>query len=407
MLPVNADMGLIMRPDLQTSFIDLVTPERHERFVQDLSRSLGTQIEYRVCEMPIFVSSAFRRAMEDAAVQIILECCTPEILSRTDAALDQRYTVPHEDKRPLFSVVDFAVTHNADGTFVPRLIELQGFPSLFGYQWQYAKRIRDEYQLADTSPFFSNLDEVRYVSLLKDSIFAGHDPEEVALVEIDPEHQKTRTDFYALRDEIGIPMVNIRDLIVRNGNVFTQRDGREVQIKRIFNRAIVDELEDLGVTMPFRWSDDLNVEWAGHPNWYFRISKFIMPFLKHASVPRTVFLDQVHEIPEDLGGFVLKPLYAFAGKGVNVHPTADDIEAIPVADRSAWILQEKIVYDPCITTPYGSNKVELRVMLVWLPQQKMPLPVMSLARTGRGDLMGARYNTDPWTGSSGCLFCTD
>ncbi len=106
--------------------------------------------------------------------------------------------------------------------------------------------------------------------------------------------------------------------------------------ERIYNRAIVDELERKQVKLAFDWRDDLDVEWAGHPNWYFRISKFSIPYLQHASVPKTWFLDRLKEIPADLENYALKPLYSFAGLGVIIAPKKEDIAAIPC--REATVL---------------------------------------------------------------------
>ena len=392
-----------MRPDKQETFISKVTDESYTRFREELDAWLGMKIEYRVCEMPIFVSTDFRERMEVAAREIIMQCCSPEAMVRTEKTLEDRYRVPDETPRPLFSVVDFAVVEDSVGGYKPQLIELQGFPSLFGYQHLLVKEFMMQYGLEGT-PFMGGLDEDQYLSILREAIFSNQDPEECALIEIDPDHQKTRPDFLALERFIGLQTVDIRSLEVDAGRVFVSINGRKRRLKRLFNRAIIDELDDLEVTLPFHWNDRLDVEWAGHPNWYFRISKFSMPFLDHWSVPKTHFVDELAELASDLNGFVLKPLYSFAGKGVNVNPTAGDVEGIPVDERHNWILQEKVHYAPCIATPRGLNKVEIRVMLVWLPSWPEPRCVMSLARTGRGALMGARYNTDPWTGSSGCLF---
>jgi len=158
------------------------------------------------------------------------------------------------------------------------------------------------------------------------------------------------------------------------------------------------------VQIPFNWTDDLDVEWAGHPNWYFRISKYSLPFLKHKSVPKSIFLNTLDGVPDNLSQYVLKPLFSFAGKGVIINPTAEDIEAIPDEMRSNFVLQERITYAESIYTPLGMNKVELRIMMLWPEEWDAPVPVMSLARTGRGPLMGARYNSIDWTGANGCLF---
>lgn len=392
-----------MRPDLQEAFIERVTPESYRRCKEELNAWLGMEIGYRVCEMPIFLSSDMRITLERAAADIIKQCVRPDYIAQSDVTLAPEYVVPHQNDRPLFSVVDFAICTDDDGSFVPKLIELQGFPSLFGYQYLYASTMRDFYGLPGVTPTLSGLTEQEYFDVLKRAIFATHDPAECALLEVDPDHQKTRTDFIAMERYIGLQTVDIRSVRKEGRHLMAQRNGRTVRLERVFNRAIVDELDDMGVTLPFSWTDDLDVEWAGHPNWYFRISKYSLPFLKGETVPDTIFTNDSVSIPDDLSGYVLKPLFSFAGKGVNVHPSKADLDAIPADQRDKWVLQRKVVYAPCIATPYGPNKVEIRIMLVWFEDAAEPLPVMSLARTGRGELMGARYNVDPWTGSSGCL----
>ncbi|MCX6140083.1 MAG: hypothetical protein NTX15_04515 [Candidatus Kapabacteria bacterium] len=391
-----------MRPDLQREFIDRVTPDSYEAFKRDINASLGMEIPFRVCEMPIIVSHAFRKDLEKAAIEIMQQCVKPSYLQRSDNTLTPEATVRNQNDRPLFSVVDFAVCKDSDAEWVPKLIELQGFPSLLGYQYLYASRMRETYGLLDTTPFMGGLDLDGYLAILRESIFGMHSPADVALMEVDPLKQKTRPDFIALEQLIGLRTVNIRD-VQKDGKglVVRHADGAVQRLRRIFNRAIVDELDDMNVHLNFGWSDDLDVEWAGHPNWYFRISKYALPFIDHPASPCTTFLNEITETPADLHRYVLKPLYSFAGKGVNVAPTAADIATIPDALRDSWVLQEKVEYAECIATPYGNNKVE---MLIWPQDAEAPIPVMSLARSGRGALMGARYNTDPWTGSTGCLF---
>ncbi len=394
-----------MRPDLQRRFNSGVSPESHASLVAGLESLLGLKIEFRICEMPIFISRELAEEMSSAAQALVEECLSPENRARSAATLQDRYTVPNESSRPLFSVVDFAITLDDNGAYRPRLIELQGFPSLFGYQYLLAESFIGHYHLDGVTPFLSGIDKARYTELLSKSIFASHDPAEVALVEIDPDTQKTRPDFVAMERLIGLQTVNIRD-VVRDGKGLAFRDsgGLLRPLKRIFNRAIIDELDDLGVALDFSWNDGLDVEWAGHPNWYFRISKFLLPYLKHPTVPRSIVVAERQAWNEDvIQRSVLKPLYAFAGKGVNVAPTMADIESIPEEELSEWILQERVHYAPCVPTPEGDNFVEIRIMLIWPDTETRPVPMMTLARTGRGALMGARYNVSPWTGSSGCL----
>ena len=394
-----------MRPDLQRSFIERVSAETHAEVCAQMQSVLGVPVEFRVCETPIFVSHEMRRQLEDAAIAITLQSARPTTLAHTTRLIDEEVRVRQESDRPLFSVVDFAITMSDDGTFVPRLIELQGFPSLFGYQLLYTSQMRAVYGLDDSTPVLSDLSYDSYSALLRECIIGGHDADNVALVELDPLRQKTRPDFIALEKMIGLKTVDIRD-VYRDGRqlVHTDARGQKHVLRRIFNRAIVDELRDHHVHLNFRWDDDLDVEWAGNPNWYFLMSKSSMPYLDHPTVPRSMFLNEIDELPADLDRYVLKPLYAFAGKGVIVGPTHHDVAVIPAADRHLWILQERVTYARCIPTPHGDNAVEIRVMCLWPDRFSEPLPVMSLARTGRGAYMGARYNTEPWTGSSGCLF---
>jgi hypothetical protein len=230
---------------------------------------------------------------------------------------------------------------------------------------------------------------------------AGHDPANVVLMEVHPEEQKTRPDFLLTEKLLGIRTVCITKISKHGRRLFYEEAGRQIPIKRIYNRTIVDELERKGVSVPFDFRDDLDVEWAGHPNWYFRMSKYSIPYLKHPSVPRTWFLDQLPEVPPDLENFVLKPLYSFAGLGVVIAPTRADIDAIPAAKRSEYILQERMNFTPVVETPHGATKVELRIMYVWLDQLK---PVLTIVRMGRGLMMGVDQNKNmQWVGSSAAL----
>lgn len=394
-----------MRPDLQQEFIGRVTAETHQRLCTQLEEVLGTSIDFRVCEMPIFVSHSMRQQLEQAAIELTIQCSQPHVIEHTAPSIPEDARVPHTSPRPLFSVVDFAITRDSYGEFVPKLIELQGFPSLYGYQLMYTSQMQNVYELKGTTPFCSDLTFEEYIGILRECIYGQCEPSAVALVELDPLVQKTRPDFVAYERLIGLSTVNIRDIKRHDRSLIVdQHDGQEPVLQRVFNRAIVDELNDMHVPLQFAWTDDLDVQWAGHPNWYYLMSKAALPYLDHPTVPRTQLVDQIDTMPATLEQYVLKPLYAFAGKGVVVGPTEADLQAIPQHERSQWILQERIEYARCVPTPYGDNAVEIRIMCVWPDRMERPLPIMSLARTGRGVYMGARYNTEPWTGSSGCLF---
>lgn len=395
-----------MLPTIQQEFAEKFTIQDIDKFRLELGNHIGCPIEFKISEMPIFVSKQFKELLKQYSIDLLKQCTSEEYLNKTKFLLEEQYTVPNQAKRPLFSVVDFAVTKNEiTGEFEPKLVELQGFPSLFGYQYCYAEFAKQQYSISDEySSLFSSLSSEEFKTILKKAICGDFEAEHVVLLELRPEEQKTKPDFYAMKKLIGIESVNIEEVIVKGSKLYYNSNGKEIQIHRIFNRTIIDELQQENATIPIQWNKEYEVEWAGHPNWYFLISKYSLPFFDHVSVPKTYFLDTVNINEVDLSKFVLKPLFSFAGKGVIINPTNEDVSIIPINERKNYIIQEKIVYDPCIYTPFGMNKVEIRVMLIWLPEWEQPLPFSSLTRSGRGEMMGVRYNTLPWTGSAGCFF---
>ncbi|MBS1537628.1 MAG: hypothetical protein JST20_07775 [Bacteroidetes bacterium] len=395
-----------MLPEFQREFAEkYYSDKKYRRFLQELDVAVGMKIEYRVSEMPVFVSNYFKHELETAAIEVALQCMTPEHLKASDGSLSPKHTVANQDSKPLFVIVDFAVALDENGKYTPKVVELQGFPSLFGYQFVLAKHIKDFYEFDQKFEHtFSNLSDENYLGLLKKAILGNHSPDECCLLEYEPHLQKTRPDFICMKKLIGIEETDICSVVKKDNQLFHNRNGNLERIKRIYNRTIVDELEDNNVTLPFDWSDNLDVEWAGHPNWYFRISKYSLPFLNHSSVPKSIFLNKMDGIPKNLDRYVLKPLFSFAGKGVIINPKESDILAIPFENRKNYVLQERINYSESLYTPMGMNKVELRIMMIWLEEWSKPLPVMSLARTGRGPMMGVRYNSVGWSGSNGCLF---
>jgi len=204
---------------------------------------------------------------------------------------------------------------------------------------------------------------------------------------------------------LGIKTVDIRNVCKSDRELYWQDGAAKIPIRRIYNRAIVDELERKGVKAAFDFRDDLDVEWAGHPNWYFRISKFSIPFLKHPTVPRTWFLDQMERVPDDLENFALKPLYSFAGLGVIIGPSRADIDAVPPERRGQYILQERLHFTPVIETPFGATKMEVRIMYIWVDEL---VPVLTILRTGRGLMMGVDHNKNmEWVGASAGLWRED
>jgi hypothetical protein len=224
-------------------------------------------------------------------------------------------------------------------------------------------------------------------------------------MEIDPLEQKTLPDFLLTKELCGIETVNARDLKKEGKRLYYERQGRRVPIERIYNRMIVDELMRKNVTLPFDLRDEFDVEWAGHPNWYFRISKFSIPFLRHECVPRTWFLDELDALPPDRENYLLKPLYSFAGVGIKFAPSDEDIGSIPPDRRHEYILQERIAFELVIATPHGPTQAEIRIMYIWLDSNAQATPVLTLVRMGRGKMMGVDHNRNlEWVGGSAGLW---
>ena len=209
-------------------------------------------------------------------------------------------------------------------------------------------------------------------------------------MEIEPRRQKTLPDFTVTEAEWGIRAVDTSEVIREGRRLFYRRDGQLTPIARIYNRVIPDELERSGAPMPFDYRDDLAVEWIGGPDWFFRISKFSIPWLRHPWVPETHLLSDVTEAPSNRDEWLLKPLFSFAGGGIIFSPSDADIAAIPHDRRHLFILQRRVAFTPVIRTPEGDTQAELRIMMV--REGGGYRAVMPLVRMGRGKMMGVDHN---------------
>jgi hypothetical protein len=396
-----------MLPSFRQRFNANYSGEKYRELLRTLEQRCGTAVKFRVSETPCFFPKYLLDEMADAGIELTQQLVeNSEYRAKSDAAIPPVFKVPSEDAHPMFVQVDFGLVRNADGTLKPKLVELQAFPSLYCYQMVLAQSYVDVYGIDQGLQFLlGGLNENSYVDLLKSAIVAEHDPENVILMEIDPLDQKTLPDFLLTEKLLGIRTVCITQVKKEGRKLFYDCGGKRMPIKRIYNRAIVDELERKNVKLGFDLRDELDVEWAGHPNWYFRISKFSIPYLRHETVPKTWFLDELPEIPAKLQSYALKPLYSFAGLGVVIPPTKADIQAVPPEKRAQFILQERLDFEPVIDTPSGKTKAEIRIMYIWLETM---LPVLTIIRMGRGLMMGVDHNRNmEWVGSSAGLWADD
>jgi hypothetical protein len=393
-----------MIPELRRAFNAAFTEERYAATQKRLEERLGCEIHFRMCETPVFLPPALRDEMVRAARELLAELSRPEQLAFSREAIPKDLDVPGEGPHPFCAQVDFAVVEE-NGRLAARLIELQAFPSLYGFQFVQALEQRRDAPGGERLGFLlSGLDEEGYRRVLSDALLGGHPAENAVLMDIDPPTQKTYPDFAATERLWGIRPVCATQITKRGCELWYDRDGKKTRILRIYNRVIFDELFAKKIELPFSFTEPLDVTWAGHPNWYFRWSKHSLPRLTHPVVPETRFLSDFDRWPEDLSAWVLKPLFSFAGSGVKVDVTAEDLDAIPPARRRDFILMRKVAYAEAVPSAYGgASKVEVRIMFLW--KDGKPLPVTTLARLSQGKMMGVAFNKDrKWVGSSACLW---
>ncbi len=391
--------------------------ERYQELLARLEERTRSAIDFRVCETPCFFSKELLDGLVETGSKLIHQLIdSPEYMRRSEETIPAKWRVPNDNPRPNFVQVDFGLARNAAGDLEPKLVELQAFPSIYGYQEVLNEEYVRTYGLGDELAWrFGGLDSVGYWDVLRRTIVGDHAPENVVLVEVEPEQQKTRPDFNVYEDRLGVRTVDIAKLRKEGRQLFYQRDEAKgnaawVPIERIYNRAIVDEIERKGIVPGFDYRDELDVEWAGQPNWYFRVSKFSLPYLADASVPKAVFLDDwfagLREgLPEDRERLLLKPLYSFAGKGIQFSPSDAELAAIPEDERRLYLLQERISFTPVIATPWGPTQAEIRVMYCWPEDAGEMIAMTSLVRLGRGLMMGVDHNRNQeWVGGSSALF---
>ncbi len=381
--------------------------EVYDRYQDELVRRLGP-FGFRLAESPVFLPPDLRGKLEAAARAVCDQLLDPKRLEKMKKAIPAQWDTPGMDACASFIQVDFAVTRTAQGTFEPKLIELQGFPSLTAMQvvqrdvWAETLKTLPGLDL-DWSCWFSGLSRERFLELAKQTIVGSQDPKNVILMDIDPPNQKTLPDFVATKQLFGVDAVCPTSLEREGKHLYRRVDGKRVAVKRIYNRVVFDELVKKKLTLPFDYREELDVEWTPHPNWFWAWSKYSLPFLDHPAVPRATLVSDLKEIPADLTEkFVLKPLFSFAGAGVNVKPTRADVEKLPDAEKPFWCLQEKIAYDPALAAADGGGvKVEVRMMFFRPPGTDKPMLAQNLCRLARGEMLGVDFNKNfTWVGSS-------
>jgi hypothetical protein len=396
-----------MIPSLRKSFNDSFTDKQYQAFLSELNSYHPGALEFRVAETPIFVPRDFTQAMLDACDSMADVILQKDFRQRTDKAIPVNLQVPGDNDFSQFIAFDFGVCENEKGELQPMLIELQGFPTLFAYEILLDDIFRKYFPVPEGfSCYLNHFNRESYLDLLKKCIIGGEDPSSVILLEIFPHKQKTRIDFYCTKDYLGIEPVCLTELIKEGKKLFYIKDGKKTPVKRIYNRVIFDDLMHQPTEVQEKGKflfEELDVQWVPHPAWFYRISKFTMPLIKHACVPETVYLSDLKVIPADLENYVLKPLFSFAGQGVVIDLKKEDVER--VKDPENWILQRKVKYADAIQTPDIPAKAEIRLFYFRDKFGSRYIPANNLARLSKGKMIGVRYNKDKeWVGGSFCYF---
>ncbi|GAB4031081.1 hypothetical protein [Spirosoma jeollabukense] len=383
------------------------SPDRYQSFLAKIDADFPGQLDFRVAETPVFVPKVLTDKILQACDDIIDVITQADFKTLTENAIPSGQRVPNEDDHTQFMAVDFAVCMDETGELMPQLIELQGFPSLYGFQPYVANLFRTTYPIPDNlSHLFTVDSNAEYIEQLRQMLVGDCQPEEVILLEIYPEKQKTRVDFALTEKYFGIAPVCLTKIRKEGRNLVYEKDGRQVRIKRLYNRLIFDDLQNFpDLKTDFHLTDDVDVEWIGHPNWFFRISKYTLPLLKSPFVPASYYLSDLKEYPADLENYVLKPLFSFAGSGVKLTINAADLDVIPTDQRAGYLLQRKVKYEPVIQSPDGLVKCEIRMLFIWPKDDAKPTLLTNLSRLSRGEMIGVNFNKNKdWVGGSVCFF---
>jgi hypothetical protein len=395
-----------MISEIRKVFNETFKQESYEACLKDIDQAYPAALDFRIAETPIFIEKKFSAQMMDVSKFIIDFIKSEHFITLTDDAIPDHEKVKNESQYPHFLSLDFGICKNDEGELYPGLIEMQGFATLYGFQVLYPEILEKHLEIPEGfSHFFNGLKKESYLKEFRSIVVGDADPKEVIILEIKPHSQKTRIDFYCTETYLGIKTICLTEIHQEGKNLFYFLDGIKTQIKRIYNRIIFDELnalkDELGPIPDL--TSELNVEWVGHPNWFYRISKYTLPFLRHPFIPETSFLNEVKQIPQDLENYVLKPLFSFAGQGVIIDLKKADLEQIE--NPSNWILQKKVKYADCIETPDEPAKAEIRLMYSWKDGDAEPKLLTNLARVSKGKMIGTRYNKDKtWVGGTVAYF---
>ncbi len=379
---------------------------KYQEYLNYINALYPNSVGFRIAETPIFLPATFKIQLLEVGDYVCSQILAADFTSKTEKSLRNTSITPNEIGLPECIVMDFAIANNDQNEIVPALIELQGFPSLFAFEVLQDEALRNSYTIPENvTPYLNGYTKEKYQRHLS-TIIKGEQGEHTVLLELYPEQQKTRIDFYCTQHYLAIPVVCITEIFKKGNSLYYQREGIDIKIDRIYNRIVADELKKQSAEINEKAAilyTDLDVRWVTHPNHFFRISKYLLPFLQHDWIPKTEFVDQIESIPHHLENYILKPLFSFAGQGVIIDVQSSDF--VSITDPENWIMQEKVTYALCIATPDGFAKAEIKLFYFWNKPTQKYIATLNLCRLSKGKMIGVNYNqTATWVGGSLAYF---
>lgn len=391
-----------MIPEYRERFNKEFSNEKYRLMLDILAERGRTEPKFRVAESPVFLPKEFQEKLHVACGSII-EQIKKMPAGELQNAIPDNCRVPNDTAKPHFLTIDFGICATDEGEIIPQLIELQAFPTLYGFQ----RELQTAY--CEVYPFLcdlrKNVTDEEYYSQLRKLIVGDENPENVILLEIFPHQQKTNIDFYITEEKLGIKTVCLTEVTKEGKSLFYNDNGKKTQIHRIYNRVIFDELDAIpDLKLQFDFREYADVTWVTHPNWFFKISKYLLPVLKSEFIPKSYFLSDFPQ-DEDPAGYVLKPLFSFAGSGVNLEPTREILNGIE--DKENYIMQKKVVYAPLFKDINGEfSKGEIRMLYIWQEDEEEPRLMEHLIRLTKVAMVNVDFNRKDaiWIGGSTAFF---
>ena len=195
------------------------TAEKYQKLKDSIASDFDYTPTFRIAETPFFISNELKSQLLEGCADVVKLIQKKDFKKLTNKSLELNHTIPNEDEHTTFLAIDFGICEE-DGVVIPKLIEVQGFPSLFNFQTNLCEKFNTEYPfLNNLTPFFNGISSQKYLEILEENICNKHPKENVILLEIEPEKQNTKIDFYYCKRDLGIPIVCVTEIIKKKQSI--------------------------------------------------------------------------------------------------------------------------------------------------------------------------------------------